>query len=447
MKGLVIFTAGREDAYQDYVHSVRDGVPIEEVEEYLSEEQRQTLTEDDNDETIRLWGTTVDHQWQKIEQGDIVLVYRDGEFIARARVVSIEENLPLAEHLWKYEENPWDDDNPWRFLVYVDQFEEINVSLEEFNALVGYEDNYIPQGFMRVADRRIRSILEDYDSLENAIADLTGTGERVHEIDDEEDEEAEDSLEQLKRELVAAGKDGNRGEEFERLVADAFNRLGCEARWIEGGSDTDVEITEPAHVVVEAKSRGQSYGVRNINAAGIVSHQNQRGADHGIVVGRHFPPQAIEDAERNEITTLTTDQLVSLLEKRAEYGIPPELIFDYLLEPGAFQEDRQDLLQDHIDERIDAVESMLAVLKGMDRYDEPLSAKELYFILVGMDEVADPPDEEAIKHTIQFLSHPSLQLLTYEEEGYVLTTDFENAVNVLTSVNSLIESTTEFSKD
>jgi hypothetical protein len=95
-----------------------------------------------------------------------------------------------------------------------------------------------------------------------------------------------------------------------------------------------------------------------------VSHHNQRGADHGIVVGRHFPPQAIEGAERNGITTLTTDQLTTLLDKRDKYGIPPECISEYLLEPGAFQEDRQDLLQEYIDNRLNAMESILAILKG-----------------------------------------------------------------------------------
>lgn len=438
MKGIVIFTAGREDAYQDYLDSVKKGVQIEDISSYLSEENIQLLSDGDSNGTARLWGTSVGNQWNKVENGDIVLVYREGEFIARARVVLAEENLQLAKHLWQVEGNPWDENNPWRYLVYVDQFEEISVSLDDFNDLVGYKDNYIPQGFIRVADRRIREIEDNFESLENAIADLTGTGEKVHKRDTDEG-----SLEKLKSDLIAAGEDGSRSEEFEQLVADAFSRLGCEAEWIEGGSDTDVEIKQPAHVVVEAKSRGRKSGIRNINAAGIVSHQKQRGADHGLIVGRHFAPQQIEDAERNGITTLTTDQLTVLLDKREQYGVPPERVFEYLLQPGAFQEDRQDLLQEHIDSRFEAVEAVLSVLKGVQRSTDPVDAGSLRYILLGMYETDQVPDRELIANSLQFLSHPALQLLEQTESGYTLTTDFQNAIEVISSMGPMIEKVSE----
>lgn len=161
MKGIVIITAGREDAYQDYIESIKEGIPLENVERYVSEEHLQMLAEGDEDR-VRLWGTTAEDKWNRVERGDIVLIYREGKFIGRARAIVTEDNPTLAEHLWEA-------DSPWRFLLFMDQFEEINVPLEEFNALVDYEDNYIPQGFTRVADRRVRHVLNEYESLENAI--------------------------------------------------------------------------------------------------------------------------------------------------------------------------------------------------------------------------------------------------------------------------------------
>lgn len=449
MTGIVIITASQEEAYRDYKRTVEDGVEADEIADFLEQDVLALLADDDQ-EGVRIWGTTVESKWQRVEPNDIVLIYRDGKFVSQARVVHTEENLELAEHLWKRDDHSWDEENPWRFLVFLDQFVEVDVSIEAFNSLIGYKEDYIPQGFTRVADSRVENLVEEFDSVENAITELTGKGEKVQRLETEDDED-EGWLAELSSELRDAGTAGKgRGEEFEQLVGDAFTRLGCEARWIKGGNDTDIEITSPVHAVVEAKSRSGRHGIRSINAVGIDKHREQRGADQAFVVGRHFPQQAIDEAETYGITTLTIDNLIELLELRERYSIPPERVFELAEDVEAFQEDRIDILREDIDQRKRTMQSMLSVLQGLERKETPLTAEQLHFILLGMaDSEREVPDIEVISHTLEFLSHPTLDLLEEREGGYTLSTGFENATEVLMSFSEMVDKVLEetFSSD
>lgn len=439
MTGIIIFTAGREDAFQDYQRSVRQGHSLDELDPFLSEDNLETLRETYEDDTAHFWGTSVESKWQKVTPGDIALVYRRGEYIAQARIVYTSTNLELAEEIWNTEGNPWDESNPWKHLTFVTDVEEVSLDAEEFNELVGYDESYRPQGFTRVADFRINELEEEHESVETAIADLTGAGIRVHEVEDESGEDSEEEQPLVDR-LIAASEEGDRSEEFERLVAQAFTRLGCETKWIEGGGDTDVEITSPVHAIVEAKSRSSTRGVDNINATRVDSHRQQRGANHAIAISRYFSPGAIDDAQANGITTLTAERLVDLLEIREQYGVPPEDIFELLNQPGAFQDDRLDQLMEVVQGRIAATENLLDVIEALEHADgEVQTAGDLHWIIVGLSDPESAPDERIIEDALDFLAHPSLGVVEAGDEGYRLRTSYENALDVFRSIPSLID--------
>jgi len=114
MTGIAIITAGREDAYQDYLQSVKEGHDPAEFEEYLSDSEVEAVTDSETGK-VHLWGTSVDSKWQFVESGDIALIYREGRYIAQATVVRTREDLDLAEHLWRTEGNPWNPESPWKY--------------------------------------------------------------------------------------------------------------------------------------------------------------------------------------------------------------------------------------------------------------------------------------------------------------------------------------------
>lgn len=437
MTGIAIITAGREEAYQDYLQSVKDGHDPAEFERYLSDDEIDALTDSETG-NVHLWGTSVDSKWQFVEGGDIALIYRDGRYIAQATVVRTHDNRELAEHLWRTEGN-WNPESPWEYLIFLTGLEEIDVDVESFNQLTGYKENYIPQGFSRVSDARVRKIEDRYESIETAINELTGSGVRVHEFDEESSEvESEEGTPDLGEQIVTASQDGTQYEVLEELVAKAFSRLGFEARWIEGGDDTDVEITAPIHAVVEVKAR-TSGTLASPDATRIQGHKERHSADHAIVVAPGFTPAAIEDANRQGIVLLATDHLQGLLERREMYGIPPEKFAHYLIEPGAFQDDRLDQIDDELGTRLSGTEDLLAVMEALQRADpEEGTAARLRLILKGMYESERVPEQHVIEQSLNLLAHPSIQLAAYEDGHYQPTTTIANAKVLLQQFGNLI---------
>jgi hypothetical protein len=318
-------------------------------------------------------------------------------------------------------------------MTFLTDIEEIDVDIEEFNALVGYDETYRPQGFTRVADKRLDQLAAE-ESVETAIAELTDAGERVHPVDDENDGPTPALADQLQD----ASTDGGAHQEFEQLVAKAFSRLGCTADWIEGGGDTDVEIRAPKHVVVEVKARSNGR-VNSLEVTNIDKHRRQRGADHAIVVAPGFAPKVIDNAETTELTTIAVDELVELLDRRKQYAIPPEETMALLTRSGAFQDDRLDLLDESIQNRIAAGDTLLAIIRALERANGSVETPEdVRWIVVGMEDSDDVPTIEEVRSALQLLTHPSIGVVEQDDEGYRVTTDYENGVQLVRSLEDIV---------
>lgn len=443
MTGILIFTAGRDDAHDDFKHSVKQGHSIDELAEHLTDEEREQIARYYEDDIAHLWGTSAAEKWHNVEKDDIALIYRDRGYIAQAKVVHQTKNVELARALWDVEGNPWEEDKPWKYLTFLTDVEDINVDAEDFNDLFGYKKGYYPMGFTRVAEDRLDDVRENNESIETAVAELTGAGEKKRTIAHEEL-----SMSAFVERLVEYSHDGTKDEEFEKLVTEAFTRLGFDAKWVEGGDGTDGEIAYPIDAVIEAKTRSNGRAVSDLRPSNIARHRDRRNADYGFAVGPHFPPSVVEAAEDNDLTTISADVLADLVEKRAQYGIPPEVIADHLREPGAVQDDRLDDIDAHTRARLEAMERAVAVLDALSRADTGKTATEVQNILLGMageDYTLSTADVEA---ALQFLSYPGLDLLKEEEDGFKLITEFETALDTMDALESVLsEAIKRYQKD
>ena len=132
-------------------------------EEHLPEELMGT-------EEIRIWGTTESKShkkrahFEKMDTDDIVLFYNDGEFFSSARVDQKFDDPLLGEAIW---------DNPGsRWIYTLSDFNEISLFREELWELLGYEEGYQLRGMERVTNERINSLLQQYNSVEEALQDF-----------------------------------------------------------------------------------------------------------------------------------------------------------------------------------------------------------------------------------------------------------------------------------
>ena len=150
---------------------------------------------------LRVWGTTEGEGEQKrttfeaMNPGDAVLFLHDSEFIASGRVGETFENPELGEWIWGTSES--------RFVYTVTDYQTMSVPRHEVWDLLGYSENYPLYGFSKASDDAISSLLQTYNSVEEAFQALRSEKETIAEADteastDTADESDDDDAEQVR---------------------------------------------------------------------------------------------------------------------------------------------------------------------------------------------------------------------------------------------------------
>ncbi len=104
-------------------------------------------------ESARLWGVPNGDSnrtyFEKMKQGDLVLFYRDGEYVGSGwvRVVFEDEANWASSSVWS--------GKPSQFVFVVEDFEAVSVPMKAVHRIFDYSDSYQPPAFMRVADSRV----------------------------------------------------------------------------------------------------------------------------------------------------------------------------------------------------------------------------------------------------------------------------------------------------
>jgi putative restriction endonuclease len=122
----------RDRGPQNFVKSVRRGVPIAEIRDVLGE-QADTLEALYPDGVARLWGSTPTRQSnnEKVRAlrnrrvGDDVFFYAENHFIARARILHLFDSLPVARRVWGTDE----DNATWEHIMALGEVEEFPTRL------------------------------------------------------------------------------------------------------------------------------------------------------------------------------------------------------------------------------------------------------------------------------------------------------------------------------
>lgn len=106
----------------------------------------------------RVWGVRTDREqgsWQRnrrnlerMETGDPLLVYRNNtsQYHAKGRIGEFWHTTYIRDEYW--------NGGPAIDIFAVEEYEEIDVQPEEVNSVLGYKEQFWPQGLWRVADDR-----------------------------------------------------------------------------------------------------------------------------------------------------------------------------------------------------------------------------------------------------------------------------------------------------
>ncbi|MFB6217541.1 MAG: MrcB family domain-containing protein, partial [Candidatus Aenigmatarchaeota archaeon] len=151
---LFLAPASNNDAFQHVKDTILRGVPHETLQEY-------TESEFDAD-VISVWGNTegTSGQWDQIEEGDVLLFYRQGAYPYAAQVKGKEVNEELSKELWP----DHGEGDPWKYIIYLSDPFRIDLSGEDIQNLAGYEISHV-MGFQPLNEEGHDEIRRRYGSI------------------------------------------------------------------------------------------------------------------------------------------------------------------------------------------------------------------------------------------------------------------------------------------
>lgn len=213
---------------------------------------------------VRVWGTTESEFSRKqnhidrLEPGDFILFYHDGDFIAAGRVDRFFEAPEVGEWLWGESES--------RFIFTLDAYRDSAPGIGSLWDTLGYNGRQVVQGFTRVNDDRVERMVSECGSVEAAVL---GSAAGDNEPTTTEIEQEKMALEQAV-ESEPQLTDNNTGyidvrrkardQAFRELVREAYENT-CAVCGKSRESPSGLPEVEAAHIFPRAE--GGSDDVRN----------------------------------------------------------------------------------------------------------------------------------------------------------------------------------------
>jgi hypothetical protein len=158
---VAIQPCGDSVGRQHYVDTIKNLITPDRIRPYLTSQQ---LTDFNSrlGGAVAVWGVTHGEngqnrkKWEKLKFGDIALLYRDKKIFSQGRIAFTLNNATLASKLWSVRE----DGSTWENVYFLDDIQEIDVSVARFNKALGYKENYIVQGFNVYEGEKAQILLE-----------------------------------------------------------------------------------------------------------------------------------------------------------------------------------------------------------------------------------------------------------------------------------------------
>ncbi len=160
----------------DHVHykdTIENGKKIQEIEKFISKEERHALEKCLIDEKLKYWGSlpgaSNTRNWDILKEGDEILGYREGEYICLAIVGYKTRNKKLAEYSWGTTEVG----STWEYMYFFKQVTFFKIENEKINTQFGFKPGPV-MGFNIISPKTSEPILAKFGSVKNLIDEVAG---------------------------------------------------------------------------------------------------------------------------------------------------------------------------------------------------------------------------------------------------------------------------------
>jgi len=194
-KIFFVMAGGGHETDRHYYDTIKNRRSVDEFGKYLKTSEINKLTTYTHGRPCAIWGAVPGpsniRNWETMEKGDYIMVYREGKIILVAEIAMKVRNIDLAEYFWKKD----DDGRTWEYIYFMINDTKINVSMSDLNTYLGYQTNYHPQGFMAIKQDKTDRLLNTYGDLVSLLQKLE-TGNTLEEIDTTKKKVFQDFLEE-----------------------------------------------------------------------------------------------------------------------------------------------------------------------------------------------------------------------------------------------------------
>jgi hypothetical protein len=158
---------------QHFKDTIETGKSVQEIEKFLSDEEKIELRRTIKNGIVRYWGSIPGESnrrnFQKLSEGDEVLCYRSGRYIALGKVAFATVNKSLAKYSW----GETDLGTTWELMYFFSDVYFFQIDAGIINERFGFKDGPV-MGFSSISADKAKEFLGKYGSVKRFIDSISG---------------------------------------------------------------------------------------------------------------------------------------------------------------------------------------------------------------------------------------------------------------------------------
>lgn len=186
---------GGHETDRHYYDTIKNRRSVDEFSKFLNPEEIQKLNKYSHGRPYAVWGAVPGpsniRNWETMEEGDYVMVYRRGKVILAAEIAMKIKNANLAKYFWQEDKKG----RTWEYIYFMINDVAFNVDIAKLNKYLGYSQVYRPQGFMAIKQEKVDELLSVYGDLISLLQKLD-SGQELKEIEFEKNKIIDEIVEE-----------------------------------------------------------------------------------------------------------------------------------------------------------------------------------------------------------------------------------------------------------
>ena len=179
-KVFLVVAGGNASAQRHFEDTIQRKRTLEEVRRFLPAREIENLEKIYHGSNFIVWGAVPgpmnESRWEKMEPGDVVLIYNSGRIRFAGEIAAKVRNRELARYFWRED----DDGSTWELMYFIVNEERTDVPIEKLNPLFGYQSQYRPQGFSMINEAAVSNFAQNYGDILGVLKTLERGEELIH---------------------------------------------------------------------------------------------------------------------------------------------------------------------------------------------------------------------------------------------------------------------------